>query len=304
MRIRFSVAAAALALCVTAPSVAFAAAADCPNGGTVRFGVEPYENGAKLLPVYNDLMALLSQKLDCKVELFVATGYTAEIEAMRSGKLEVAEFGPLGYVFANKVAKAQIVATFADKAGKPSTYTAGIYTYPGSGVNTLADLKDKSFAYSDAASTSGHLFPATALSHAGIDPDKGIKAVYAGSHTASFEALKNHKVQAGEVNSSRIELATKSGDWKDGLFVKLWVSDPIPGDPIAVRGDLPDAFKARFTKVVLSLNLSELPKASQDFLKSAQADGTGFVALNDTSFDVIRDMVSVMHVNLDDLDKL
>jgi hypothetical protein len=35
------------------------------------------------------------------------------------------------------------------------------------------------------------------LSKNGIDPDKGVKAIYAGSHTASFEALRNHKVDAG-----------------------------------------------------------------------------------------------------------
>lgn len=304
MHIRSVVATAALALAVAVPSVAFAAdATDCPNNGTVRFGVEPYEDGGKLLPVYNDLMKLLSDKLGCKVELFIATSYTAEVEAMRAGKLEIGEFGPLGYVLAHEVGKAEAFASFADKNGQPSTYTAGIYTWPDSGVKTLADVKGKSFAYSDAASTSGHLFPASALAHVGIDPDKGITALYAGSHTASFEALKNHKVLAGEVNSDRIASATRSGDWKDGLFVKLWVSNPIPNDPIAVRGDLPAAFKARLAKVVTSLDLSQLPKASQDFLKDEQADGSGFAPQKDGSFDPIRDMVSVLKINLKDLVK-
>ena len=131
----------------------------------------------------------------------------------------------------------------------------------------------------------------------------GITALYAGSHTASFEALKNHKVLAGEVNSDRIASATRSGDWKDGLFVKLWVSNPIPNDPIAVRGDLPAAFKARLAKVVTSLDLSQLPKASQDFLKDEQADGSGFAPQKDGSFDPIRDMVSVLKINLKDLVK-
>ena len=305
MPIRSVVATAAIALAVAVPSVAFAAdapaASDCPNNGTVRFGVEPYEDGGKLLPVYNDLIKLLSDKLGCKVELFIGTSYTAEVEAMRSGKLEIGEFGPLGYVLAHQVAKAEAFASFADKNGQPSTYTAGIYTWPGSGVTTLADVKGKSFAYSDAASTSGHLFPASALAHAGIDPDKGITALYAGSHTASFEAIKNHKVIAGEINSDRIASATRSGDWKEDQFVKLWVSNPIPNDPIAVRGDLPDAFKARLAKVITSLDLSQLPKASQDFLKDEQ--GSGFVAQKDAAFDPIRDMVSVLKINLQDLVK-
>ena len=125
-----------------------AQAADCPEGG-VRFGVEPYESAQRLLPVYNDLAKLIGDKLGCPVQLFVATSYTAEIEAMRNDKLEIGEFGPLGYVLAHQVAKAEAVATFGDKDGKPSSYYASIVTWPGSGIDKLADVKGKSFAFSD-----------------------------------------------------------------------------------------------------------------------------------------------------------
>jgi hypothetical protein len=64
---------------------ASARAADCPADG-VRFGVEPYESAQRMLPVYGDLSKLIGDKLGCPVQLFVATSYTAEIEAMRNGK--------------------------------------------------------------------------------------------------------------------------------------------------------------------------------------------------------------------------
>ena len=86
-------AAAGIALAVNA---AQAAAPDCPNGGTIRMGVEPYDATAKLVPIYGHVADLISKKLDCKVEVFIATSYNAEIEAMRNDKLEFAEFGPLG----------------------------------------------------------------------------------------------------------------------------------------------------------------------------------------------------------------
>jgi phosphonate transport system substrate-binding protein len=72
------------------------AAGDCPNGGTVRFGVEPYDTAARLVPIYQKLGKLIGEKLGCQVEVFVATSYNAEIEAMRNDKLEIGEFGPLG----------------------------------------------------------------------------------------------------------------------------------------------------------------------------------------------------------------
>ena len=158
-----------------------------------------------------------------------------------------AEFGPLGYVLAHQVADAQAVATFADANGNPSTYTASIATWPGSGITTLAQVKGHTFGYSDPASTSGHLFPAYALEAAGIDPNKGVIPLYSGSHTASYETLLNHKVEAGEMNSQVIEAATLAGQYDPKNFVVLWQSKPIPVDPIAIYGKMNPVLKAKLT---------------------------------------------------------
>ena len=288
-------AAAGIALAVNA---AQAAAPDCPNGGTIRMGVEPYDATAKLVPIYGHVADLISKKLDCKVEVFIATSYNAEIEAMRNDKLEFAEFGPLGYVLAHEVAQAQAVASFADKAGKPDSYTAGIATWPGSGLTKLADVAGKSFAYADPASTSGHLFPAYWLAKNGIDPDKGVKGYYAGSHAASYEALLNHKVMAGELNSEQIASATVSGNYKPSDFVELWRSDPIPIDPMCVHGTLPDGFKARLTTVLQNLDLSDLPA---DDKKIIGFNGTRLVPQNDAAYDNIRDLVKTLNIDLSKL---
>ncbi len=285
-------AAAGIAL---AAHAALAAAPDCPNGGTVRMGVEPYDATAKLVPIYGHIAELISKQLDCKVEVFIATSYNAEIEAMRNDKLEFAEFGPLGYVLAHEVAKAEAVASFADKQGKPDSYTAGIATWPGSGVTKLSEVAGKSFAYADPASTSGHLFPAYWLAKNGIDPDKGIKGYYAGSHAASFEALRNHKVIAGELNSEQIASATLSGVYKPGEFVELWRSNPIPIDPMCVHDTLPAGFKARLTVVLQNLDLSALPANDK---KIIGFNGTSLVPQTDAAFNDIRDLVHILHIDL------
>src|SRR5215813_8774997 len=127
----------------TAAAVAGAAAGRagtqnvCP-GGKVRFGVEPYDTGANFTNAYKALTKNLSQNLGCSVQLVVTNNYTAEVEAMRAGKLDVAEFGPLGYIFAQKLAKAQIVAVFGTKQHKPVTYTAAIWVPNGSSITTVA----------------------------------------------------------------------------------------------------------------------------------------------------------------------
>lgn len=276
-----------------------AAADDCPAGGTVRFGVEPYDTAARLVPIYEKIGKMIGDKIGCKVEVFVATGYNAEIEAMRNGKLELAEFGPLGYVLAHQVAKAEAVAAFGAVDGKPVTYWASLVTYPTSGIKTVADIRGRSFAFSDAASTSGHLFPAYGLRKAGLDPDKDVKAIYAGSHTASFEAIYNHKVDAGELNSEQLELATQRGHYKDGDLVFLWKSDPIPTDPFAVRGDMPDAFKKKLADAVQHLDLMSLDPADRKILVGAGI--TQLVPQTDHSYDLIRDLVKTLNIDLDKL---
>ncbi|SMF77614.1 phosphonate transport system substrate-binding protein [Tistlia consotensis] len=278
----------------THPAAA-AAAGDCPNDGVVRFGVEPYEAAAHLLPVYEDLGKLLARKLGCEVRIYIGTSYNAEIEAMRNGKLELGQFGPLGYVLAHQVAKAEAVATFSNEKGEPEHYFAGIVTWPGSGIEKIEQVKGQSFAFSDPASTSGHLFPAYALRKNGIDPDSGVKAIYAGSHTASYEALRNHKVKAGELNSEQITSAKNAGIYKQDDFVQLWESQPIPEDPICVRGDLPEGFKKRLTGVLQNLDLSELPAKD---LKVLIGSGKKLVPQTDAAYDQIRDLVDTLHVDL------
>ena len=244
-------AAAAIVTTTITISALPADADDCPDGGAVRFGVEPFDTAPRLAPVYERVGTLLGEKIGCKVQVFIATSYNAEIEAMRSGKLDIGEFGPLGYVLAHQVAKAEAVAAYSNKEGKPDTYWASIVTYPSSGITTVVV----------SAATLSHSpirrqLPATCfrlwLRKAGLDPDTGIKAIYAGSHTAAFEALYNKKVDAGELNSAQLESARQRGHSRDGDLVFLWKSDPIPTDPIAVRGDLPDGFKRRLVEVLQS----------------------------------------------------
>ncbi|MGO8914505.1 MAG: phosphate/phosphite/phosphonate ABC transporter substrate-binding protein [Stellaceae bacterium] len=285
-----------MAALLAGASVAAAASADCPNNGTVRFGVEPYDTAPKLLPIYEHIGKLMGEKLGCDVQIFVTTSYNAEIEAMRSGKLEAGEFGPLGYVLAHQVAKAEAVATFAAADGAPDTYWASLVTWPGSGIKTVADIRGHSFAFSDPASTSGHLFPAYGLRKAGLDPDKDLRALYAGSHTSSFEALYNHKVDAGELNSEQLESAKQRGHYKDGDLVFLWKSGPIPIDPITVRGDLPAAFKARLVAVLQNIDLADLPEADR---KIMGVHGLRTVAQSDASFNDIRDLVKTLNIDLE-----
>ncbi len=286
---------AACAACLFT-ATAQASAPDCPNGCTVRFGVVPGEDTMQLTPIYARIGKLLADRLDCAVTVQFGTNYTATIEAMRAERIELGVYGAFSYVLAHKVAGAEAVAGYANPEGKPSTYTASIVTWPGTGITSLKDIVGKSFAFSDPASTSGHLIPAYGLRKNGIDPDHNIKPVYTGTHTASFEAIRNHKVLVGEMNSTVISAATVQGIYRPDDYVRLWLSDPIPGGPFAVRGNLPPGFKARLTQALQSLDLTSLPERDMKIL--GRAGSHGLVAVTDASYDGIRDVVQVLHIDL------
>ena len=271
------------------------AAASCPADGVVHLGLIPGEDTPTIMSVYKPISEELSRRLGCPVQLSIATSYTATIEAMRSKKLDIATFGPLSYVLAHRVAGAEAMVAPGHDDGTPSTYEATIVTPRSSGITSVRDLAGHSFAFSDPASTSGHLMPAYALRKAGIDPNTGVRPFFAGSHTASFEALRNHKVDAGEVNSQLIRIATAAGSYDPNDFVTLWRSGPLPGSPMTIRADLPAAFKKRVREAVMSLDLRSIPDPQHVL------SGTRYVGVKDSAYDGIRDMVSTLGIDLEHL---
>src|ERR1700743_837474 len=75
----------AAALCAGASPALADNAADCPNDGVVRMGVEPFDTGARLVPIYDSIGELMGEKIHCTVQVFIATNYNAESEAVGNG---------------------------------------------------------------------------------------------------------------------------------------------------------------------------------------------------------------------------
>ena len=114
--------------------------ATCP-GGEIRFGIEPYEDPAKLKPAYNVLAAALEKKLDCPVKVQVVEDYAAEVLAIRNCNMELGQIGPLGYVFASQKAGAEPLVSFGTAAKELSSYTAGIWVAKDSPVTDFIGLR-------------------------------------------------------------------------------------------------------------------------------------------------------------------
>jgi phosphonate transport system substrate-binding protein len=268
----------------------------CPNG-KVNFGVEPYDAGAKFTGAYKALTKALSTNLGCPVSLTINTNYTAEVEAMKAGKIDVGEFGPLGYIFAHKLAKAVPVAVFADKNKKPVTYTAAIWVPNDSTITSVADLKGHTIAFSDPGSTSGNLMPRYALLKAGLNPDKDVTIKFAGGHPQSLLALTNGQVDAAEVNSQQQATAVAAGQFDTSKFHAIWRSAPIQNDPITVRGDLPVAFQNAVKQALLKLTPAQLKLVDTEL----GVDSGPMVPAKDSFYNNIRALVNLEHLKISDI---
>jgi len=287
---------AVAALSITVLPATAAKTSTCPNGH-VNFGVEPYDAGAKFTGAYKALTAALAKNLGCSVSLIINTNYTAEVEAMKANKIDVGEFGPLGYIFAHQIAHAQPVAVFADKNHKPVTYTAALWVPKDSPIMTVADLKGHTIAFSDPGSTSGNLMPRYALIKAGLNPDKDVTIKFAGGHPQSLLALVNGQVDAAEINSQQQTTATAAHQFDPTKFRVLWRSGPIQNDPITVRGNLPAAFQAAVKNALLKLTPAQLKLVDTEL----GVDSGPMVPAKDSMYANIRALVAAEHLKISDI---
>lgn len=257
----------------------------------LRVGAIPSEDSQKVRAAYKPLVDYLEKQTGMKVELFVATDYSGVIEAMRSGKLDVAYFGPFSYIMAADKANAEAFAV-EQKKGSGTSYRSIVITSPESGINSLEDLKGHSFAFVDPASTSGNLVPRSFLKKKGIDPDQDFKSViYAGGHDACELAVKNHKVDAAADADDNYDLMKANGLISDKDIKVIFTSDPIPNSPWAWRKDLPEDLKAKIKTAFLNMAQND-PSGMGKIGKGIEQ----YVKTNDAAYNGIREIAKIMNI--------
>ena len=253
----------------------------------IRFGLIPSEDAEKLLKDSAPFVAALEKALGMEVKPYVAMDYSAVIEALKSNKLEIAFLGPASYVLAKDKVGAEIDAVargIMKKTGK-SSYRGLIIAHPDSAINNLQDLKGKTFAFVDPASTSGNFVPRYVFDKNGIEPEKDFKTLYySGTHQASLIAVKEGKVDAAAIADEVYDLALDRGQLKKSDVKVVFTSDPIPGSPFVVRTNLPKDLQAKLRKALLSLGGVRFGKLGVV---------TGMDPAKDSDYNIVRDLIAL-----------
>jgi phosphonate transport system substrate-binding protein len=177
-------------------------------------------------------------------EVHVGESYSAVVEAMTNGQVDLGFFGVVSYLQAKKRAGAELLAVSVENGS--SVYYSGIFVPSDSPSKTLADLKGKSLAVGDPNSTSSFAYPMAMLLEAGVDPVKDLgKIVFAGSHVNSLVAAAEKRVDAGAASFVSFEKAVDEKKIGPNALRPLTRSEPIPNPPLAIWGALPAALKAK-----------------------------------------------------------
>lgn len=270
-------------------STAVSAASEGKDPSRLRVALLPDENAATLIQNAQPLKTYLEQRLKKDIEIVVTTDYSSMIEAMRFGRIEVAYFGPFSYVLAKS--KAPGIEPFAVgvERGAP-TYQSVLIANASGPVKKLEDVRGKTFAYGDQASTSSHLAPrAHLLRKAGLDGDTDYRVVHLGAHDAVARAVQAGQAPAGALSKPIFDALVQRGTIDASKVIQLDLSAPIPNYPIVMQGNLAPTLKTAIRSAFLGLRDKEV-------LKSFRVEA--FVATDDKAYDVLRETASVLKLDI------
>ncbi len=233
---------------------------------------------------YKPMADYLAKKLGQPVRLRTVDTWEGLAKSLASGETDMALMGPWGYVLANHQAGAEVVATILYQ-GKPE-YFAIMVTSPKSGINSIEDMKGKTFAFGDKGSTSGYLIPFHEFQKRGLDPDKYFSKVIYTKHQAIETQVTRGELDAGADYNRNRDTMINDGLIKASDSKIVWTSSPLPNDAFAVSKDLAKdkAFTAKLTKALEDMG-NEL-KTQANLLPN---NYTGFVAKDNTYYKPIRD---------------
>jgi phosphonate transport system substrate-binding protein len=233
------------------------------NPGVLVFSFTPLEDPSVYEKVFDPFIKYLAQCTDKKTVFFSVQSNSAQIEAMRSGRLHLAFFSTGTTNFAVNVAGAVPFAIRADDKG-PHGFNLIVIVRKDSPIKTVADLKDKKVAHTSPSSTSGNSAPRALFPAMGVTPDKDYKVLYSGKHDQSIMGVASGDYDAAPVASDIFQQMIKRGVIKEDDFRIIYTSDPFPVNALGYAHDLDPGLRERIVQCVLDYKFDpELSKGME-----------------------------------------
>ena len=195
---------------------------------TLIFAYTPVEDPAVYKEAWSDFLTHLEAETGKKVVFFPVQSNAAQIEAMRSGRLHIAGFNTGSNPLAVNCAGFRPFTIMAKEDGSFG-YEMEILTYPGSGIESVEDIRGKQLAFTSPTSNSGFKAP-SAILKADYDmiPERDFEPVFSGKHDNSILGVANKDYLAASIaNSVRDRMILREVITADQL-VSLYKSQTFP----------------------------------------------------------------------------
>ncbi len=176
-------------------SAQFAAAQDelGSEGNPIQVYFVPSVEASTITTGGEVMAQALEEATGLKFEVYVPTSYAATVEAMCAAPEVSMGFIPAaGYVLANERCGVEVAAAAVRNGW--NVYWAEYIVRRDSDIYTFGDLAGRTWAYPDAASTSGYVVPSVELQAAGIVPGDTVEA---GGHNQVVQAVYSGEADFG-----------------------------------------------------------------------------------------------------------
>ncbi|MUK89730.1 phosphate/phosphite/phosphonate ABC transporter substrate-binding protein [Ornithinibacillus sp. L9] len=226
---------------------------------TLVIGFVPSQDSDTIADTVAPLADRLGEELDIEVKSQVMTDYNALVEAMGANQVHVGFIPAFGYVLANEQYDVEVILK-SIRYGS-GTYKAQYVVRADSGIESLADLEGKVWAYGDQGSTSGYLFPANQLMEEfGLESAAELETEFfsgtrqSGGHdNSAIMVYEGDADVATTFDDVRTELEEEYPDVMEVLTV-LDYTEEIPNDTISVTKELDKEFVQKIKDTFLAFN--------------------------------------------------
>jgi phosphonate transport system substrate-binding protein len=216
------------------------------------FAYTPGEDPSLYASTWGGFLRHLAEATGKRVELFPVQSNTAQIEAMRAGRLHIAGFATGAVPIAVNCAGFVPFAIMGG-AGGMLGYEMEIITYPGSGISKPADLKGRTLAFTSESSNSGFKAPSALLrSSFNLEATKDYTYAFSGNHENSVLGVAHKDYDAAAIANEVMHRMMARGVVSKSQIVTIYKSATFPTAGFGVAHNLEPALAMKVRKAFFS----------------------------------------------------
>ncbi len=235
---------------------------------------------------YQRFLKYIERKMGQSVEFVDRENYAEINQLVKDGQVDVAFVCGGPYVDGHADFGMELLV--APRAYGGQVYYSYIIVAKGSKIQALADLRGKTFAFTDPLSNTGTLVPTYLLAKMGETPEHFFKkSFYSQSHDKSIKAVAQGVADGAAVDSLIWEYAARVNPEFTAKTKIINKSAPYGIPPVVVRPGLDRATKERLRRVFTEAHLD---KEGAEILKGMMTEQ--YLPIADSAYDSIREMKS------------